>query len=137
MLFLQLRSTTPLLATYRFLTVKSAAYGCSSKRQIQVSASACKSTSTEDTNASETDSRHQEFCKSFLSALKEASASPPTPLPIDKATEAIDQQLAGAFKELFAKYEVPVTPKLLEKREWMRKTYPELFKDISDKELDG
>ncbi|KAJ2831033.1 hypothetical protein GGI24_001722 [Coemansia furcata] len=84
-----------------------------------------------------TDPRHQEFCESFLAALKEASTRPPEPLPVDKTTQAIDQQLAGALKELFAKYPVDVTPKLLERRKQLRESYPELFKDITDKELDS
>ncbi|KAJ2060022.1 hypothetical protein GGI17_004051 [Coemansia sp. S146] len=84
-----------------------------------------------------TDPRHQEFCESFLAALKEASTRPPEPLPVDKTTQAIDQQLAGALKELFTKYPVVVSPKLLERRQQLRDSYPELFKDITDKELDG
>ncbi|KAJ2832787.1 hypothetical protein FBU31_002019 [Coemansia sp. 'formosensis'] len=84
-----------------------------------------------------TDPRHQEFCESFLAALKEASTRPPEPLPVDKTTQAIDQQLAGALKELFAKYPVDVTPRLLERRKQLRESYPELFKDITDKELDS
>ncbi|KAJ2840606.1 hypothetical protein FBU31_000278 [Coemansia sp. 'formosensis'] len=84
-----------------------------------------------------TDPRHQEFCESFLAALKEASTRPPEPLPVDKTTQAIDQQLAGALEELFTKYPVDVTPKLLERRKQLRESYPELFKDITDKELDS
>ncbi|KAJ2731924.1 hypothetical protein IW152_004214 [Coemansia sp. BCRC 34962] len=84
-----------------------------------------------------TDPQHAEFCESFLAALKEASATLPEPLPVDKTTQAIDQQLAGALKELFTKYPVVVSPKLLERRKQLRESYPELFKDISDKELDS
>ncbi|KAJ2109288.1 hypothetical protein IW146_006433 [Coemansia sp. RSA 922] len=90
-----------------------------------------------DVKPPKTDPRHQEFCESFLAALKEASTRPPEPLPVDKTTQAIDQQLAGALKELFTKYPVVVSPKLLERRQQLRDSYPELFKDITDKELDG
>ncbi|KAJ2740283.1 hypothetical protein GGI20_005892, partial [Coemansia sp. BCRC 34301] len=85
----------------------------------------------------EADARHQEFCKSFLAALKEASTRPQEPLPVDKTAQAVDQQLSSALKELFAKYEVPATPALLEKRKQLRSSYPELFKHISDKDLDS
>ncbi|KAJ2030263.1 hypothetical protein GGH91_002477 [Coemansia sp. RSA 2671] len=90
-----------------------------------------------DSKKPPTDPRHAEFCESFLAALKEASTVPLEPLPVDKTTQAIDQQLAGALKELFTKYPVVVSPKLLERRKQLRESYPELFKDISDKELDS
>ncbi|KAJ2891381.1 hypothetical protein IWW38_003641 [Coemansia aciculifera] len=83
------------------------------------------------------DPRHQEFCKSFLASLKEASSSPIEPLPVDKTVQAIDQQLAAAIKELFAKYDAPaVTPALLERRKQLRSSYPELFAGITDKDLE-
>ncbi|KAJ1669791.1 hypothetical protein GGF38_001985 [Coemansia sp. RSA 25] len=88
-------------------------------------------------NPAKPDARHQEFCQTFLAALKEASTRQPEPLPVNKTAQAIDQQLAGALKELFTKYEVPVTPQLLERRKQLRSSYPELFKDITDEELDS
>ncbi|KAI8321345.1 hypothetical protein GQ54DRAFT_298077 [Martensiomyces pterosporus] len=83
------------------------------------------------------DTRHEEFAKNFIGILKAANEHPKKPLSVDEETQKADRQLAASLAKLFAKSKVDVTPELLERRRKLRMQYPELFKGISDGDLDN
>ncbi|KAJ1931932.1 hypothetical protein FBU59_006543 [Linderina macrospora] len=82
------------------------------------------------------DKRHEEFNKAFVKTLRSLSEAPQDPVEIPEASKNADATLAKAVSGLFRKGSVEVTPELLERRKQLREKYPELFKDISDEELD-
>ncbi|PIA18367.1 hypothetical protein COEREDRAFT_6604 [Coemansia reversa NRRL 1564] len=83
------------------------------------------------------DLRHEEFCKSFIDILRNTKAKPARPEQNDTVALEDDKRLATEMLSLLRKQQIKVTPELLEKRKQLREQYPELFKDISDNELDG
>ncbi|KAJ1964634.1 hypothetical protein GGI12_001302 [Dipsacomyces acuminosporus] len=90
----------------------------------------------EDKSTENKDARHEEFARSFVNILRSAQLDARQPLPVDEETQRADKQIAGSLAKLFSKSKVQVTPELLERREKLRKKYPELFRDIPDSELD-
>ncbi|KAJ2079234.1 hypothetical protein H4R24_003928 [Coemansia sp. RSA 988] len=83
------------------------------------------------------DIRHEKFCKSFVGILRNSKVKPTRPEQNDTAALDDDKRLATEMLSLLRKQRIKVTPELLEKRKQLREQYPELFKDISDSELDG
>ncbi|KAJ2785211.1 hypothetical protein H4R18_000662 [Coemansia javaensis] len=81
--------------------------------------------------------RHKEFSERFMDILRNAKVEPPKPGVADIGAAEADARLAEELRALFRKSPVTVTPELLEQRRRLRSEYPELFKDISDKDLDG
>ncbi|KAJ1958212.1 hypothetical protein EC988_000433 [Linderina pennispora] len=82
------------------------------------------------------DRRHEEFSKGFVKTLKSLAEAPQDPVEISEATRNADATLSKAISGLFGRNKVEVTPELLERRKQLREKYPELFRDISDEELD-
>ncbi|KAJ2766568.1 hypothetical protein IWQ56_003673 [Coemansia nantahalensis] len=87
--------------------------------------------------ATDGDARHREFSKRFVEALREAKTEPPKSPASDAAAADADKELAAEIARLFDASKVKTTPELLKRREQLRAEYPELFKGISDRDLDG
>ncbi|KAJ2715760.1 hypothetical protein H4R19_001023 [Coemansia spiralis] len=83
------------------------------------------------------DARHKEFCKRFVEVLRAAKTEPAKSAANDTAAAEADKELAGEIARLFSASKVTVTPDLLKQRKQLRAEYPELFKGISDSDLDG
>ncbi|KAJ2614780.1 hypothetical protein H4S08_001540 [Coemansia sp. RSA 1365] len=89
------------------------------------------------TDGNTDDLRHEEFSKGFMDILRNSKAKPARSEQNDTVALDDDKRLATEMLSLLRKQQIKVTPELLEKREQLREQYPELFKDISDSELDG
>ncbi|KAJ1731847.1 hypothetical protein LPJ61_002328 [Coemansia biformis] len=83
------------------------------------------------------DARHKEFSERFVAILRAAKIEPSRPTPDSAAVAEADKQLAEELRLLFRDDKVEVTPELLERRKKLREEYPELFRGISDSDLDG